>query len=118
MLLTVQHSDVTADTLQAAATLVRAIHMSAGLDSRLDHAILRAQRYLLRYQWGVSGGILRVQSSKGTGYYHADADHCDCKARGWCWHRASWLLLSAIASVAHVKPKRQYTDADYDALYA
>jgi hypothetical protein len=93
---------MSAHELTAAGTLVLTVHAN---DPHMLSAINRATLMLRCARWRVDGGILKVESSKGGDtFYHADADSCDCPAFTFCWHRAGWLLLSAIAAVRHEIP--------------
>lgn len=68
------------------------------LNESLHRAIDKAEQRLVQLPWTIESGVLVITSHTHPGEVHlTDGDTCDCATmRGICWHRAAWMLLSAI----------------------
>lgn len=88
---------VTLEMATAASMLVR---ITQPAHQSLHRALAKAEARLVELPWSVDGGVLCISSHSHPGQVHyCEADVCDClTARGTCWHRAAYLILSTIAA--------------------
>jgi hypothetical protein len=92
------HTSPTA--IDVAAMLVKITHLD---NDSLHRALDKAAPRLTSQPWRIDTLLHIVSVSRPNEVHSCDETSCTCPTtRGWCWHRAAFLLLTTIAGAGGV----------------